>query len=232
MKKEVVKAGIFLGCIVIILFLSFASLYGQSSGIAPTTWLNSYSDYLRITPEQNEAILSIQDKFLSETTSTQNDLTSNYLVLQTMLNQPTVDDAAIIAKQNEIVAEQQKLQEIALKYGLKAKAVLTPEQISLLPPGCTMGFIFGRGYGMGVGIGRGYGRGMVGGFGRGIGRGYGIGMGGGFGRGIGRGFGRGMGRGFYRGIGRGYGRGMGRGFGRGMGRGFGRGMGRGFGRGW
>ena len=212
MKKETTLASFLLACIVIILFLTYATLYGQSTGIAPTTWLNSYSDYLRITPEQNEAILSIQDKFLRETTSTQNDLTSNYLVLQTMLNQPTVNDAAIIGKHNEIVAEQQKLQEIALKYGLEAKAVLTPEQISLLPPGCTMGFILGGGYGMGRG------------FGRGIGRGYGIGMGGSFGRGIGRGFGRG--------IGRGYGRGMGRGFSPGIGRGYGRGMGRGFGRGW
>ena len=84
MKKEVVKAGIFLACIVIFSFLSFASLYSQSPGVAPITWLNTYNEYLRLTPEQNEAILSIQDKFLSETTSTQNDLTSNYLVLQTM----------------------------------------------------------------------------------------------------------------------------------------------------
>jgi len=179
MKKEVVKAGIFLAGIVIFSFLSFTYVYGQLPAVAPPNWLNSYSDYLRISPEQNEAILSIQDKFLSETTSTQNDLTSNYLVLQTMLSQPTVDDAAIIAKQNEIVAEQQKLQEVALKYGLEAKAVLTPEQISLLPPGCTMGFIFGGGYGVGRGFGRGIGRG----FGRGIGRGYGRGMGRGFGRG-------------------------------------------------
>lgn len=183
MKKETTLTSFLLACIVITLFLSYASLYGQSPGIVPTTWLNTYNDYLRITPEQNEAILSIQDKFLSETTSTQNDLTSNYLVLQTMLNQPIVDDAAIIAKRNEIVAEQQKIQEIALKYSLEAKAVLTPEQVSLLPPGFTMGFIFGRGYGMGVGIGRGYGRGMVRGFGRGIGRGYGRGMSRGFGRG-------------------------------------------------
>lgn len=197
MKKETVLAKFFLTCIVIILFLSYASLYGQSSGLAPTTWLNSYNDYLRITPEQNEAILSIQDKFLRETASAQNELTSNYLALQTMLNQPTADDAGIIAKQNEIVAIQQKLQEKAQKFGLEAKAVLTPEQISLLPPGCTMGFILGRGYG--------------------------IGMGGGFGRSIGRGFGRGIGRGYVRGMGRGFGRGIGRGYGRGMGRGFGRG---------
>ena len=204
MKKDVVTAGIFLTCIVIILFLSLASLYGQSSGIALTTWLNSYSDYLRLTPEQKEAILSIQDKFLRETTPTQNDLTSNYLVLQTMLNQPTLDEAAIIAKQNEINTLQLKLQEKTLKYYLEVKEILTPEQISLLPPGCTMGFIFGRGYGWGMGRG----------FGRGFGRGYGWGMGRGFGAGFGRGLG--MGRGFGVGFGRGLGRGMGRGFGRGL----------------
>jgi len=181
MKKEITSAGIFLGCIVIVSFLSFASLYGQTSGIAPATGLNTYSDYLRITPEQNETIQNIQDKFLKETASTQNELNSQYLALQTMLSQPTADDAGIIAKQNEIVAMQQKLQEKELKYGLEAKAVLTPEQISFLPPGCTMGFILGRGYGMGRG------------FGRGMGMGYGRGMGRGFGRGMGRGFGRGWG---------------------------------------
>ena len=110
MKKEITSAGNFWACIVIGLFLSYATLYGQSSGIAPTNWLNSYNDYLRTTPEQNEAILSIQDKFLRETASTQNELNSNYLALQTMLSQPTVDDAAIIAKQNAIVAIQQNLQ--------------------------------------------------------------------------------------------------------------------------
>ena len=209
MKREITSASVFLACIIIVLFLSYTSLYSQSSSMAPTNWLNTYSDYLRITPEQSETIQDLQDKFLKETASTQNKLNSYYLALQTMPGQPTADDAEIIAKQNEIVAIQQELQEKAQKYGLEAKAVLTLEQISLLPPGCTMGFILGRGYG----IGRGFGRGISGGYGRGMGGGFGRGIGGGFGRGMSRGYGRGMGRGFGR---RGFGRGMNRGFGRGL----------------
>ena len=207
MKKEITSAGIFLACIVIVLIFSYASLYGQAPGMTQATWLNSYSDYLRMTPEQNETIQNLQDKFLAETASTQNELNAHYLALQTMFSQPAVNDAGIIAKQNEIISMQRKLQDNALKYGLKAKAVLTPEQVSLIPPGCTMGFIFGGGYGMGRGFVRG-GRGMGGGFGRGMISGYGRGM-------MGRGFGRGMIRGYGRGIGRSYGRGMNRGFGRG-----------------
>ena len=195
MNKENVRAGIYLTIIVMFSFFPLARVYGQFPDIVLTNWLNSYCDYLGISPEQTESIRNLQDKFLKETASNQNELNTHYLAFQTMFNQPTADNAAIIAKRNEIVAMQQKLRIAVQKYGLEAKAVLTPEQLSLLPPGCTMEFLFGRGYGMG--------RGFV----RGIGRGYGRGMGGVFGRGMSRGFGRG--------IGRGYGRGMGRGFGRG-----------------
>ena len=199
MKKEIIKAGICFVGIIILTFFSFACVYGQSADRTDPTWLNSYSDYLRLTNVQNEAILGIQDKFIRETASTQKELNSGFLALQTILNKPIVDDAAIIAKRNEIIAIQNKLQEKAFKYGLEIKTILTPEQVALLPPGCVMGFIFGRCFGRGVGIGRGF-RGVMG-------RYYGYGMGGGFGRG--------MDRGFYRGIGWSYGRGRGRGFGRG-----------------
>lgn len=44
-----------------------------------------------------------------------------------LLAKPTVDDAAIIAKQKEIFAMQQRLQETTLQYDLKAKDILTCE---------------------------------------------------------------------------------------------------------
>ena len=78
MKKEVVLTSIFKGCIVIFLFLSFRYVYGQSTDSTPTYWLNTYSEHLRITPEQSVRIQN----------------------LQTMLYQTTADDAGIIAKQN------------------------------------------------------------------------------------------------------------------------------------
>ena len=149
MKKKTVLASIFKMFFVTLLFLSFTYIYGQSPDLTPTHWLNRYSDYLRITPEQSNRILSLQENFLKETASTQDELNSCYMALQTMLCHPKADNTGIIAKQDELIAIQQELQEKALKYGLEARAIFSPEQIALLPPGCTMGFIFGRGYGIG-----------------------------------------------------------------------------------
>jgi hypothetical protein len=68
----------------------------------------------------------------------------------------------------------EKLAEKSLSYQLGARKILTPDQITQLPPGCSLGFgnpFVGPGFGMSPGYG--YGRGP--GYGRG--RGYGSGRG-------------------------------------------------------
>ena len=94
--------------------------------------------------------------------------------------QPSANAATISAKQQEIFALQQKTQEKSLAYQTNARNIMTPQQLSMLPPGCGLGFAAGSGYGSG--------------FGSGYGQGYGAGTGGGYGRGRGMGRGAGSGR--------------------------------------
>jgi hypothetical protein len=96
--------------------------------------------------------------------------------------QPSPNSATISAKQKEIFALQQKMQEKSLAYQANARSALTPQQISQLPPGCGLGFAAGTGYGASYGGGYGRGMGYSAGFGTGYGRGRGMGRGAGFGR--------------------------------------------------
>lgn len=92
------KKSFSLACAVFILFISFTSLFSQSSGWAPARWWNCYNAYLNLTSEQNEKFVSLQQEFSKEANPIQNELDSYSLELQMLLAKPTVDDAAIIAK--------------------------------------------------------------------------------------------------------------------------------------
>jgi len=73
---------------------------------------------------------------------------------------------------SQILQLQQKIQEKSLAYQANARNVLTPQQVSQLPPGRGLGFAAGTGYGRGMGYGAGYGSyGRGGGMGRGMGYG-------------------------------------------------------------
>jgi hypothetical protein len=104
------------------------------------------------------------------------------LEIRNLMAQPSANAASISARQQEIFAPQQKIQEKSLAYQANARNILTPQQLSRLPSGCGLGFAAGSGYG--AGLGGGYGQGM----------GYGAGSGGGYGRRRGMGRGAGFGR--------------------------------------
>jgi hypothetical protein len=76
--------------------------------------------------------------------------------------------------QAEISTLQGTFAQKALEAQIAARAVLTPEQVKQLPPGCNLGI--GPG-GRGCGMGRGMGCGMMGGMGAGKGGGKGRGAG-------------------------------------------------------
>lgn len=95
------------------------------------------------------------------------------LLLET---KPDADKAKNLLK--EISQLQLQLNEKQLSCQLEARKILTPEQISLLPPGCSLGFgcmSAGGGPGPGCGMMPGCGKGM--GMGPGCGRGPGRGPG-------------------------------------------------------
>jgi len=168
MKKTVMAIGIVVVLLVAVsLALAWGPGYGRGAGYAAGPYYRGcwYAPGINLTSDQTGKLNSLHQAFLNESLPIRNELASRALELRTLMAQPGTDAAKISAKQKEIFALQQKLQEKSLAYQSDARNVLTPQQLSALPPGCGLGFA-GTGYGAGFG---GYGRG------RGMGRGPGFG---------------------------------------------------------
>ncbi len=165
------------------LALAWSPGYGRGTGYAaPSAYGCLYAPNFNLTAEQSGKLNGLQQQFLNETLPIRNELASKSMELRNLMAQPSPNAATISAKQQEIFVLQQKMQEKSLAYQTNARNILTPQQVSQLPPGCGLGFAAGAGYG--AGFGGGYGRGMEdsSGFGTGYGRGRGMGRGAGFGR--------------------------------------------------
>jgi Spy/CpxP family protein refolding chaperone len=184
MKKTTIGIGIVMGLLVTAsLALAWGPGYGRGAGYAGASGFGClYAPNFNLTAEQNGKLSSLQQQFLNETLPLRNDLAAKSLEIRNLMGQPSANAASISAKQQEMFALRQKIQEKSLDYQANARNMLTPQQLSMLPPGCGLGFAAGSGYG--AGFGSGYGRGM----------GYGAGTGGGYGRGRGMGRGAGFGR--------------------------------------
>jgi len=184
MKKTAIGISVVAALLVIAsLALAWGPGYGRGAGFAaPPGYGCLYAPNFNLTAEQSGKLTGLQQQFLNETLPVRNDLAAKFLELRSLMVQPSPNAAAISAKQQEIFTLQQKMQEKSLAYQTNARSILTPQQLSLLPPGCGLGFAAGTGYG--AGFGGGYGRGM----------GYSSGFGGGYGRGRGMGRGAGLGR--------------------------------------
>jgi zinc resistance-associated protein len=170
MKKTVI------GVSVVVALLAAASLaiawgpgYGRGFGYAggPASRGCWYAPNFNLTADQTGKLTGLQQQFLNENLPIRNELAAKSLELRNLMAQPSPSAATISAKQQEIFALQQKMQEKSLAYQTNARNILTPQQLSALPPGCGLGFVAGTGYGAGYGGGYGRGRGM----GRGMGYG-------------------------------------------------------------
>ncbi len=180
-----------IGIVVVVALLVAASLavawgpgYGRGAGYpaGPAYSGCLYAPNVNLTAEQTARLNSLQQAFLNETLPVRNEMASSAMEVRTLMAQPGTDSAKVTAKQREIFALQQKLQERSLAYQSDARNILSPQQLSALPPGCGLGFAAGTGYGTRYGGGYGRGMGYSSGFGSGNGRGRGMGRGGGFGR--------------------------------------------------
>jgi Spy/CpxP family protein refolding chaperone len=179
-----------IGISILMAFLLTASMalawgpgYGRGAGYAaPSAYGCLYAPNFNLTAEQSGRLTGLQQQFQNETLPVRNELAAKSLELRSLMAQPSPNSATISAKQKEIFALQQKMQEKSLAYQANARSALTPQQISQLPPGCGLGFAAGTGYGASYGGGYGRGMGYSAGFGTGYGRGRGMGRGAGFGR--------------------------------------------------
>ncbi len=117
---------------------------------------------LNLATEQSEKLNSLRNDFSKETPPLHNRIKVKKLEMKVMLTKPAINEKAVKSMQQEIFALKKRLQEKSLEYYLKAREILTPQQVSMLPPGCDLGFkIFGCGF-KGKGCGSGFDQGKKG----------------------------------------------------------------------
>ncbi len=124
--------------------------------------------YLNLTTDQITKINSLRNDFSKETLSLRTGMQSKAMEIRTLMSDPEKNQSKIISLQKEMSSLRQQLQEKSLQFRIKARKVLTPEQIAMLPAGgMRLGFAAGSGRGMGRGMGQGMHQGR-GGKGRGM----------------------------------------------------------------
>ena len=143
--------------------------YGRGMGYGPGAW----GAGLNLSPEQIQKLDTLHANFFKETLPLRNQMTAAHMELRALWAQPNPDQGQIVAKQKQISALREQIEEKATRYRLEARTLLTSEQQAQLGPYGLSG-LFG-GMGMGRGYEMGYGRGPM--YGMGYGRGYGMGYG-------------------------------------------------------
>lgn len=101
-----------------------------------------------LTAEQSSKMQALQQAHLTKIGPLQQTLLSKRLELRSLYLTPNPDQAALLAKQKEILNLQAQMQEEATNYRLEVRKVFTPEQQAQL------GAFSGQGMGMGRGMGR------------------------------------------------------------------------------
>ncbi len=114
---------------------------------------------LNLSKEQMEKMWQMREKFRGDTQGLRYQLFQKRLEMRKAFADPKADEATILAKQKEMNALRQQMQDKTVQYRLEQRKILTPEQIQKLGEGG-----FGPGFG-----GRGHGRMGSGGFGPGSG---------------------------------------------------------------
>ncbi|MCP4681971.1 MAG: hypothetical protein GY864_06545 [Desulfobacterales bacterium] len=138
------KKAIFLSILVVLLMVASQAMAWRTGGAESCS--NCLAN-LDMTTDQSQKLDSLRDSFLKETIPLRNEKETKKLEMRILLAKPSIDIETVKAKQQEIFDVKKSLQEKSLDYYLKARKVLTPQQVSMLPPGCHLGFnIYGGAY--------------------------------------------------------------------------------------
>ncbi len=111
-----------------------------------------------LTEEQAKALKALQQAYMAEATSLRRDLIVLRLELGYLLRDPNVQPKVLFDRQKKISELRAKLDDLSLSYQIKARSILTKEQLEQLPPDFSMGM--GSGFGTDIGIGRGVRKGI------------------------------------------------------------------------
>lgn len=100
---------------------------------------------INLSKEQMEKMWELREKHRSDTQTLRHDLFQKGIELRTLFSDPKASDAAILAKQKEVDALKQQIENKRMQLKLAERKVLTPEQLTKLGesgwgPGPMMGF--------------------------------------------------------------------------------------------
>ena len=121
--------------------LAWGPGYGRGYGMGPGY---GYPAIPNLTPEQSSKIQALQKAHLDEIAPLQQDLLKKKTELRSLWLSTNPDQAAITAKQKEVLDFHSKLQEKATNLRLEIQKVLTPEQQAQMS-------LYGSGMGRGMG---------------------------------------------------------------------------------
>jgi len=116
------------------------------------------SSDLALTEEQTRALEALRDAYLAEATPLRRELIPLRFELRHLIRYPDVQPKKLLDRQKKISELQAKLESLSLSYQIKARAILTREQLERLPTDCSMGM--DTGFEIMIGIGRGPQRGF------------------------------------------------------------------------
>ncbi len=120
--------------------------------------LKSLSGKLDLTEEQFNRIQSIRNEFIKESGALKAEIQKKRSATADLFRDPEASNKKILAAQKEMAALKGKMMETAMNHRLKARGVLTPEQIRKIPADCWLGITpdcGGGGCGKGAACGKG-----------------------------------------------------------------------------
>ena len=123
--------------------------YGKSGGFGHGAGMYAA---LNLTQEQQDKMWQAKEKFRNDTSATRYQMFKKRAELRNLYADPNANDTAILAKQAELNALRQSIQEKAVQFKLAQRKILTPEQIKQIGE---TGYGFGKGKGRGMGPGAG-----------------------------------------------------------------------------
>jgi len=104
-----------------------------------------------LTEAQNKALRRFQRAYASEALPLRMELISFRFELRHMIRDANVQSKILLDRQKKISELQAKLETLSLSYLIKARSILTKEQLEQLPEDCSLGIEVGFGVEIGPG---------------------------------------------------------------------------------
>ena len=159
-KKTTLKKYPFISMMILLfLFGASGAKAQQGRGYCRTDWPG-----LNLTQDQSKEFNDLQNHHLEEISSVRQTIIQKQLETDRLFLAAAPDASRLTAIQKEISDLQARMDEKSLSYQLKARKLLTTEQLTRVPSGCNFGFNAMHhnlpvGYGCNSRYGRGHGRG-------------------------------------------------------------------------